>query len=99
MGDGRSGMGERVKEVEKGNMGETWEMITRRIIKKNHNDNSNKSTLNIHCYAMLLHTQRASFRTFFAVYFGADPGFVWAFGSRVPLVSINNQQEKQQGTV
>lgn len=67
--------------------------------KKNHNDNSNKSTLNIHCYAMLLHTQRASFRTFFAVYFGADPGFVWAFGSRVPLVSINNQQEKQQGTV
>lgn len=34
MGDGRSGMGERVKEEEKGNMGETWEMITRRIIKK-----------------------------------------------------------------
>lgn len=59
IGDGGKG-----KKEEKGNMGEAWEMITRKIIKNNHNDNSNKSTLNIHCYAMLLHTQRASFRTF-----------------------------------
>lgn len=71
IGDGGAGKGRG-----EGKYGRDMGDDNQKDYKKNHNDNSNKSTLNIHCYAMLLHTQRASFRTFFAVYFGADPGFV-----------------------